>query len=163
MSTIGISSSGNTLTVNGKTANAVNSVSGSVSGNTLDIDVNGVSGQVALPISSKELVTSGDVSQFFTASNSSITVVKEFEIEYIKAEHNSIDISTSTIYPGVYTGLDEYDAVSIGNTYTSSYWGIIIRATSSLMYSVLVNGKEAMVRYAPVFPYQDGWYYRLYA
>ena len=53
MSTIGISSSGNTLTVNGKTANAVNSVSGSVSGNNLNISVNGVAGQVAIPSSSE--------------------------------------------------------------------------------------------------------------
>lgn len=47
---IGISTSGNTATVNGKIASIVNSVSGSVSGSNLRVSVNGVqSANIALP------------------------------------------------------------------------------------------------------------------
>ena len=50
ISTIGITSQDNTLTVNGKTANAVNSISGTVSNGNLKIAVNGVeSGDIPLP------------------------------------------------------------------------------------------------------------------
>ena len=50
ISTIGISSTGNILTVNGKSANAVNSVGGSVTDGNLKINVNGVeSGDIPLP------------------------------------------------------------------------------------------------------------------
>lgn len=57
MSTIGITSSGNILTVNGKTARAVNSISGSVSNNNLRINVNGVSsGDIPLPDSTPKMI-----------------------------------------------------------------------------------------------------------
>ena len=65
MSTIGITSSGNTLTVNGKTARAVNSVSGSVSNNNLRINVNGVSsGDIPLPESkTSEIIALNNIYQ----------------------------------------------------------------------------------------------------
>ena len=63
MSTIGITSSGNTASVNGKSATIVNDVSGQmVDGNTLEIEVNGVAGQVALPSQSREITGSSIVS-----------------------------------------------------------------------------------------------------
>lgn len=51
VSAIGITSNGNTLTVNGKTANAINSVSGSIDeNNNLIITINGISGSgIPLP------------------------------------------------------------------------------------------------------------------
>lgn len=50
VSAIGISTSGNVATVNGKTANIVNNVSGSVSGSNLTINVNGVASEaITLP------------------------------------------------------------------------------------------------------------------
>ena len=56
VSTIGITSSGNTVCVNGTDATIVNDVSGQmVDGNTLEIEVNGVAGQVALPSQSAEI------------------------------------------------------------------------------------------------------------
>ena len=57
MSTIGISSFGNILTVNGKSANAVNSVGGSVTDGNLKITVNGVtSGDIPLPNSALPII-----------------------------------------------------------------------------------------------------------
>lgn len=56
--------------MNGKTANAVNSVSGSVSNNNLRINVNGVSsGDIPLPESIKEYDISGDMEDFVTYNN----------------------------------------------------------------------------------------------
>ena len=78
-----------------------------VNGNTLRVEVNGVSGQVALPTGGKQLVTSGDITQFISVNTESetITVNKEFDIEYIMLVSGSSDRKVSsriTISKGTY-------------------------------------------------------------
>ena len=104
VSTIGITSSGNTLTVNGKTANAVNSVSGSVSEDILNIDVNGVAGQVALPFSD----------------------IKE-NVYIAKNIRNSADLSVGDTYDWIlfYFRYDSADYVFVGPLIYSSDKSVI--------------------------------------
>ena len=115
--------------MNGKTANAVNSVSGSVSGDTLNIDVNGVSGQIELPSSGKQLVTSGDVSQFIEFQGTSrCDVIKDFDIEYFTSSGYGLVciMSQTSVRKGSYVrNIDDgnISSLELGHTLTQYYTG----------------------------------------
>ena len=115
--------------MNGKTANAVNSVSGDVDGNTLEIEINGVAGQVVLPSSGKQLVTSGDVSQFIEFQGGSrCDVIKDFDIEYYVSSGYGLTciMSQASVRKGSYVrSIDGGKVVSLelGHTLIQYYTG----------------------------------------
>ena len=149
MSTIGITSSGNVLTVNGKTANAVNSVSGSVSGNNLNISVNGVAGQVVFPSSGKQLVTSGDISQFIEFQGvSGCDVIKDFDIEYFISSGYGLTciVSQASVRKGNYVrriDVGNVSSLELGHTLIQYFTGSeYVSATVSIYVDISSNEIE---------------------
>ena len=157
MSTIGISSFGNILTVNGKSANAVNSVGGSVTDGNLKITVNGVeSGDIPLPKSQDDPIINDTSTANYTLEGniSGVTVNKELEYLLTPSQAQSIEVYNNIIYKrancdGVlYNNLSSqpsYMTVKSSSTATSKR-GIIGTAVysnviSPSVYSKLPNGK----------------------
>ena len=86
ISTIGITSSGNIASVNGKSAPIVNSISGAVTDGNLKITVNGVeSGDIPLPEIGGTLVT------FPVHNISSVTIVESYSRVYTGDEDTILD------------------------------------------------------------------------
>ena len=109
MSTIGISSFGNILTVNGKSANAVNSVGGSVTDGNLKITVNGVeSGDIPLPKS--------ELPKFNIISGPSIEI-KVAKISF--ASSDTID-NRSVVGGGMRNSGEVYNGCGIAGFYAIS-------------------------------------------
>ena len=89
----------------------------SLSGSTLGLTLNNGTGNISVPSvdlssatsSGKKLVTSGDITDFVTASvtDSStivgVDILKEFDIEYISVQGTTYETARTTISPGSYT------------------------------------------------------------
>ena len=169
MSTIGIASSGNTLTVNGKTANAVNSVSGSVSGNTLNLDVNGVAGQVTLPTNEKTL-SSKPLSDFIIGTGPTLGIMKEFDIEYIIMDNNVLYYGRTTVSKGIFSFSQNSHTAYYGTTYISptsvSATGYIYNANGGSVARIIREGEHLPTQLTtesiPSSTPDEQYFYRLF-
>lgn len=106
-----------------------------INGNTLRVEVNGVSGQVALPTGGKQLVTSGDITQFVSVSGNKLIINKEFDIEYIFAGSPNFYIIRTTISKGEYNF--NTDIIQLGLIdYNGSYYYVSGAKNGTISVSV---------------------------
>lgn len=124
--------------------NPIQNVAGSVTDGNLNISVNGInSNDIALPMSAgaKQLVKTGDITQFITLSYSRVTVTKEFDIEYILG-YSGFQINRVTVSKGSYTyGSGQYSLGSCILAIDASTAGILIDipTTSAIKPSLVVR------------------------
>lgn len=151
---------------------AVENVSGTVTNGSLTVSVNDVeSDPIALPTGGKQLVTSGDITQFVSVASNTTTVNKEFDIEYIHVDTTRVVTSRKTISKGSYpfnirmalgSTLILDNITNIG-TDAIAYAYIAIYASGNTVTPYYDNRDECAIINTENTPSSNGYFYRLYA
>ena len=110
------------------------------------------------------MVTSGDISQFVTYSNNTITVSKDFDIEYIFCG-NGFMLSHTTIKAGVYTRGGTGARIFLGfmNYGTTECWVGVQTNNIKIMITVFDEDENVNISYEEGVTMTTGNWYKLYA
>ena len=121
------------------------------------LTLNKQNGNLEIPISSensRQLVTSGNVSQFarVNTATDSLEVIQEFEIQYSIIDGSTLEVSPRvTIHTGTYRASSQYNYVSIGwISWNDSYAAITSNPYYTNNVSVYIYNGHGEISYESV-------------